>query len=156
MKRSKKFQLLIPSCILTGCVPNEEEIWGLGSLVFIVFVMIIVLTTIAPRIQDIPAFRKFIERLQGLAKLTFPFVLLLSLGMIFWGVFRIAIHEDRSSLDLVIFVGATLLYLAISQKKWATTNDKYRKRNYARAIGLSASFILVFVYLIFGAPNLNL
>ena len=156
-KRKYAIGALASSCmLLQGCSPNEEELWGLGSFVFLVFVAILILNGIVPRIQEVPKFQAFVVKIEVISKNTLPVILLVAIASIGYGAYSIAINDDRTRQDLFVFIGAVILYMAVSTKNWSKAKGKLEKRNHLRAIGLSASFITIFVYLLLGAPNLRL
>lgn len=156
-KRNCVIGALASSCILLqGCSPNDKELWGLGSFVFLVFVAILILNGIVPRVQEVPMFQTFVAKIEIFSKNVFPAVLLVAIASIGYGAYSIAINDDRTKQDLFVFVGAVILYLAVNMNNWSKAKEILEKRNYLRAIGLSVSFIIIFVYLLLGAPNLRL
>ena len=77
--------------LLQGCSPNEKELWGLGSFVFLVFVAILVLNSIVPRIQEVPKFQVFVAKLEAFSEKVLPFILLVAIVVVkfFWPQFCI-------------------------------------------------------------------
>ncbi len=155
-KRYAATSILFTCLLFQGCSPREEDLWGLGSFVFLVFVIILILSNIAPRIQEIPSFQTFVAVLERFSVKAVPVLLLMAIGSIIYGAYSIASNEDRSRQDLFAFVGAVILYLAVNIRSWATAKDGLQKRNHVRLIGLSLSFLTIYCYLILGAPNLSL
>lgn len=148
--------LLITCLLLQGCSPSEEELWGLGSFVFLMFVCLLVLNGLVPRIQEIPNIQMLVIKLERLAEKVLPTLLIMAVVLIAYGTYSIAINEDRSRQDLLVFVGAVILFMAVNVRSWARTHETLRKRNHLRMIGLSVSFLVVFGYLLIGAPNISL
>lgn len=156
-KRNYAIGILVSSCLLLqGCSPNEEELWGLGSFVFLAFVGILILNGIVPRIQEVQKFKAFVAKAEAISDKVLPVVLLIAVASIGYGAYSIASNEDRTRQDLFIFIGAVVLYMAVNLKGWSRAKEILEKRNHVRAIGLSASFLIIFVYLLLGAPNLRL
>lgn len=148
---------LIGSCsLLQGCSPNEEELWGLGAFVFLVFVVILFLNSIVPRIQDVPKLQIFVAKLELFSEKIWPFILLMAIASILYGAYSIASNGAGSIQSLFIFVGVIILYMAANLRGWARAKEVLKKRNHLRKIGLSASFLIIFGYLLLGAPNLSL
>ena len=80
----------------------------------------------------------------------------LHIASVAYGAYSIATSDNRSRQDLFVFVGAVLLYMAASLQSWSRAKEVLKKRNHLRAIGLSVSFLMIFSYLLLGAPNLQL
>lgn len=144
------------SLLLQGCSPSEEELWGLGSFVFVVFVAILLLNSIVPRIQEFPRLQKLVTKLEFLSEKTWPLILLIAIASILIGAYSIATNGPGSIRSLFIFTGVIILYLAVNVRAWARSKEALKKRNHLRKIGLSVSFLVIFGYLLLGAPNLTL
>jgi hypothetical protein len=156
-KRNYAIGALASFCLLLqGCSPNEEELWGLGSFVFLAFVAILILNGIVPRIQEVPKFKAFVAKVEAFSEKSLPVVLLIAIASIGYGAYSITANEARTRQDLFVFVGAVILYMAVNLKGWSRTKEILEKRNHVRAIGLSLSFLIIFAYLLLGAPNLRL
>lgn len=141
---------------LQGCSPNESELYGLGSFVFLVFVCTIILNRFIPRFQEVASIQSVIVKLEIIVKKAFPVFMLLSISTIIFGVYSLINEQNESRLSLLFFIGIVFLYFSINLKKWANENDKLQKRNYVRRMGISISFLTIFVYLMMGAPNLKI
>ncbi len=148
--------LLATCLLLQGCSPNEEQLWGLGSFVFLAFAIILILNGVAPRIQEIPNIQTLIAKLEHFSEKVLPIILIMATASLVYGAYSIVSNDDRSRQDLFVFVGAVILFLAANLRGWARTKEIMKKRNHLRMIGLSLSFLAIFCYLLLGAPNLNL
>lgn len=160
MKKNRNYiiHLLVTAVclILQGCSASEEDLWGLGAFVFLIFVGAITLSSIIPRIQEISKIQRLIKILEVIANRAFPFLACSSIALISVGAYTVINSADRSRLNLLIFIGTVCLYLSVNIRKWANETDTHKKRNYVRMIGLSGSFLLIFIYLMLGAPNVKL
>lgn len=159
MQRNRnKHQLffLFFTALLQGCAPSEEELWGLGSVVFLVFLFMVILNFVVPAIQEFKIIRQWLPYIERMIDKGFIFLVIISFILIFWGVFSILTNSERSSSDLIFFIGILFFYLTINIKKWAIEKDPTKKKNYMRLVGLALSFISLIIYLMIGAPNLKL
>jgi hypothetical protein len=154
--RAAKLTFAVFVISLQACSPNEEELWGLGSLVFSVFVIIVLLQTFIPIFQEYEIVQGWVDFFQVLVLKGYLYLFFLSLVLASLGLFNLVNNSEHSSKNLLFFIGVILFYLSINLKKWAVEKDKYRKRNYVRTVGLSLTFIFFMVYLMMGAPNLSL
>ena len=144
------------SLFLQGCSLNERELWGFGSVVFFVFIVTTILSKIVPQIQEISKVQKLIERLKIGANKSFVIFMFISIAMIIIGLYNIITNDDRVGFDVIFFIGAVFMYFSINMKKWANETNKLKSRNSVRLMGLSLGFIVMFIYIMFGAPNLNI
>lgn len=144
------------SLFLQGCSLNEKELWGFGSFVFFVFIVTTILSKIVPQIQEISKVQKLIERLKIGANKSFVIFMFISIAMIIIGLYSIITNDDRVGFDVIFFIGAVFMYFSINMKKWANETNKLKSRNSVRLMGLSLGFIVMFIYIMFGAPNLNI
>ena len=144
------------SLFLQGCSLNEKELWGFGSVVFFVFIVTTILSKIVPQIQEISKVQKLIERLKIGANKSFVIFMFISIAMIIIGLYNIITNDDRVGFDVIFFIGAVFMYFSINMKKWANETNKLKSRNSVRLMGLSLGFIVIFIYIMFGAPNLNI
>ena len=144
------------SLFLQGCSLNEKELWGFGSVVFFVFIVTTILSKIVPQIQEISKVQKLIERLKIGANKSFVIFMFISIAMIIIGLYNIITNDDRVGFDAIFFIGAVFMYFSINMKKWANETNKLKSRNSVRLMGLSLGFIVMFIYIMFGAPNLNI
>jgi uncharacterized membrane protein YiaA len=144
------------SLFLQGCSLNEKELWGFGSVVFFVFIVTTILSKIVPQIQEISKVQKLIERLKIGANKSFVIFMFISIAMIIIGLYNIITNDDRVGFDVIFFIGAVFMYFSINMKKWANETNKLKSRNSVRLMGLSLGFIVMFIYIMFGAPNLNI
>ena len=144
------------SLFLQGCSLNEKELWGFGSVVFFVFIVTTILSKIVPQIQEISKVQKLIERLKIGANKSFVIFMFITIAMIIIGLYNIITNDDRVGFDVIFFIGAVFMYFSISMKKWANETNKLKSRNSVRLMGLSLGFIVMFIYIMFGAPNLNI
>ena len=144
------------SLFLQGCSLNEKELWGFGSVVFFVFIVTTILSKIVPQIQEISKVQKLIERLKIGANKSFVIFMSISIAMIIIGLYNIITNDDRVGFDVIFFIGAVFMYFSINMKKWANETNKLKSRNSVRLMGLSLGFIVMFIYIMFGAPNLNI
>ena len=144
------------SLFLQGCSLNEKELWGFGSVVFFVFIVTTILSKIVPQIQEISKVQKLIERLKIGANKSFVIFMFISIAMIIIGLYNIITNDDRVGFDDIFFIGAVFMYFSINMKKWANETNKLKSRNSVRLMGLSLGFIVMFIYIMFGAPNLNI
>ena len=155
--RSNRTHLLAPLILfLQGCAPSEGQLWGLGAFVFLIFVIIILLNTLVPIVQEYEIVRNWLIYVENIILKVFKYLVAISLILIALGFFIIVSNPKRSSNDLIIFIGALLLYFSINVKKWAVETDKQKKRNYVRTIGLCITFMLAMVWVMSGAPGLSL
>ena len=63
-------------------------------------------------------------------------------------VFSIVSNEERSSDDLIFFIGIIFLYFSINMKHWINEENVLKKRNHIKLMGLSVSFIFIMVYIL--------
>jgi len=155
--RSFLTALLVSSfLLLQGCSLSEGELWGLGSFVFFVFVCIIIINGVVPRIQEVRKFQAFVTKMEIILAKFLPVFLILAIASIIYGAYSIVSNDDSTRQDLFVFVGAVILYMAVNLKALSRTENVIAKRNYLRAITLSVSFLVIFVYLLLGAPNIRL
>jgi len=155
LKKSCLF-FLLSTLLLQGCSPNEGELWGLGAFVFSIFVCIVALNALVPTLQEYEVIKKWLAHIENIIQKGFKLLVLLSLLLIALGIFNIISNPKPSSKDLIIFIGALLLYLSINMNKWAVEKDKHKKRNYVRVMGLCVTFMFSLIWLMSGAPGLNL
>ena len=155
LKKSRLLYLL-SALFLQGCSPDEEELWGLGSFVFSVFIIIVVLNTVVPTIQEYETIKRWLEYFQKVIQKGFIYLIVISLILIVLGLYSILSSSERSSENLIFYIGVLFLYLSINMRNWSVEMDKHKKRNYVRVMGLSISFMFLMVYLMIGAPNLSL
>jgi hypothetical protein len=135
---------------------SQEELWGLGSFVFVVFLVISLISKFTPRIQELESAKSVVQFLE-LVVVRWNLVLVgVAMLVIASGTFYIVFEPERSSKDLLLFVGTIFLYLTHILRKWAVENNLVKKRNLVRAMGLCMSFLLIYIYLLIGAPNLTL
>jgi hypothetical protein len=152
MKRNRNkytaYLFLGSSLLLQGCSPNEEELWGLGSFVFVFFVAILFLNSIVPRIQEFPRLQELVTKLEFLSEKIWPLILLIAIISILTGAYSIATNGPSSIKSLFIFTGVIILYLAVNVRAWGRSKDTLKKRNHLRKIGLSVSFLVIYGYLL--------
>ena len=154
--KSQIFPLAVTMIFLQGCSNNEEKFWGFGSFVFVVFLFVLFLKSAIPRLQEIPRLEQITEKLKELTKRLLPLFFSSAFALIGYGMYSILSSGTRSRQDLIIFIGAIVLYIVINIKGWTQAEEVLAQRNYLRMAGLGISFLLVFIYLISGAPNLDL
>ncbi len=148
---------LLGACfLLQGCSPSEEELWGLGSFVFLVFVALLLLNNVVPRIQELPRLQEFITKLEFVSEKIWPVILLLAMASILFGAYSIVNNGPGAIKSLFLFSGVIILYLAANVRSWARSKDVLKKRNHLRKIGISISFLVIYIYLFLGAPNISL
>lgn len=158
-KNRKKYALifLVDSCLLLqGCSASEEQLWGLGSFVFLVFVAILLLNSVVPRIQELPKFQSVVTKVEFLSERIWPIILVIAIASILYGAYSIASNGVGSIQSLFIFTGVIILYMAANIRAWARAKEILKKRNHLRKIGLSITFLVIYIYLFLGAPNLSL
>ena len=121
-----------------------------------VFIVTTILSKIVPQIQEISKVQKLIERLKIGANKSFVIFMFISIAMIIIGLYNIITNDDRVGFDVIFFIGAVFMYFSINMKKWANETNKLKSRNSVRLMGLSLGFIVMFIYIMFGAPYLNI
>lgn len=155
IKQKINLLLIFVLPILQSCTPSEEELWGLGSFVFLVFIIIVLLNTFIPKLQERLWMKNIISKLEFIGIKIFFILIVLSISLFIVGLISIINNENRTSFDLLLFIGVISLYVSINFRKWALEKNKYQKRNYVRFIGIGVSFILILLYIMQGAENLT-
>jgi hypothetical protein len=135
---------------------SQKELWGLGSFVFVVFLAINLVSKFAPRMQELESAKKVIRFLEIVVVKWNLILVGIALIIISSGTFFIVFEPERSSRDLLLFVGTIFLYLAHNLRIWAVEKNSIKKRNLVRTMGVCMAFILIYIYLLIGAPNLTL
>lgn len=158
MKNNDKnyFLLVFLALTLQSCSLNEGELWGLGSYVFLIFLAILALNKVIPVIQEQQKIKTLIEYSKPILLKLFFLLTFLSIVLIGIGAFLIVTNEERSSVDLIFFIGIILLYFSINMRDWIKENSALKKRNYIKLMGLSVSFIFIMVYILTGASGFSL
>lgn len=155
MTKSNRVLVLTTLATLQGCTPNDEEIWGLGSLVFSIFIILVALNALIPLAQEHKSVKVWVDKFQLLTHKVFPYLAGLALLLTIFGAGHILYNDDRTPTDLTFFLGVLTLYGIVNLKKWASEANIDKKREYIKLAGLTISFILTMLYLISGAEGLS-
>ena len=126
---------------------SQKELWGLGSFVFVVFLAISLISKFAPRIQELESTKAVIRFLEMVIVRWILVLVAIAVVTIASGTFFIVFEPERTSKDLLLFVGTIFLYLTHNLRKWAVEKDSVKKRNLVRAMGLCMAFIFIYIYL---------
>ena len=156
INKTNIFIILSAFSLLQGCSLNEGELWGLGSFVFLVFLVVLVLNKTVPLIQEQKQIKILIEKSKPIIIWLFYIFMLISIVLIAFGINSIFSNEDRSREDLILFIGIMFLYFSINMMHWVKEKNDQKKRNYVKYMGLSISFIFIMFYVLTGASGLSL
>ena len=146
--------VLMMGFCMAGC-GREREIflWGIGSMLFLVFSVVFALSLLIPWIVKKPTFVRVAEAARG--PLSVLAVAIAAFGAIVIAVGIVRFTEEVGPRKLMLFLGVIIYTMGCYFRTMVITTDSARRVLAGKIVALCISFSLAMIYVISGAPMLH-
>jgi hypothetical protein len=149
LQLSSLILFVVATMVMAGCKSREDILYAYGTLAFVIFILLALSSITLHHWHNLPWFQQTRVR-------SYKLVLPLSYIAIPVGAI-VALVSLRSEgvMRLGVFIGVLISVLFHCLQQWGKTESLEKQRLYIKIVQLSASFLIVLVYLSLGGKGLK-